>query len=239
MSSYNKFTSAIVGLILSLATAPAWAIFIDTTVKGTSNVYFAGHTLAELDAIRIAEGTYPEALYFGDLSDPNTSPSAIDITGLGGALSISASGAWAHGADSLVGPEGEVSPIRLSRPQYGIFGVSLLEANLSMLVGVFLSDLAPIPGGEPFSLSTLRGDDMTGPLLNQGFAIGASLANIIAPTGATRLYLGLHDGFEWTNNRGSVDVRIQDHVPVAEPATLSLLGAGLLGFGLVRRKRKA
>jgi len=44
--------------------------------------------------------------------------------------------------------------------------------------------------------------------LQQEFYIGLGLVGLVVPPGATRLFLSLHDGYEWSNNVGSVDVTI-------------------------------
>lgn len=225
-------------LTAALFSTPVWAMSITTTVQATETVYFAGHTLGELQSIAAANGItdFNAFPFLGDPLNPNTLPDAIDISGLGSAISIAASGFWSHTPVLDSGPEGK-GIFALSQPEYEMFGVSLLGADLNMLTGVFLSDVPPTPGAAPAGL-TLGVDDMRTPELNQAFAIGASLEHIVVPTGATRLYLGLHDGFEWTNNSGSVEALI---VALPEPSTLSLFafsaGAVSLGYG-VRRRRK-
>ena len=61
---------------------------------------------------------------------------------------------------------------------------------------------------------------------------------IVAPTGATRLFLGTADGWEWVGNRGGYDVVVSD---APEPGTLALLGigAGLCACALRRRAKSA
>lgn len=226
--------AAVFSTLMMLLAAPAQTAEVWTVVSAKDSVYFAGHTDAQRDAIVAANPTYSPLDYFGDLVDLDTIPGFVDITGLGPVVDISATGSWTHGpCCAPTGPEGKGVP-EATKAQYGIFGISLLTANLNMLVGVFLDSSAPVPGAEPAALSTVAGDDMTTPLLAQSFAIGASLEGIVVPTGATRLFLGMHDGFEWTNNSGSVSAHISS---VPEPGTVAILGLGLMGLAIGRRRR--
>ena len=74
---------------------------------------------------------------------------------------------------------------------------------------------------------------MRHPLLNQSFAIGSELTGIVIPAGATRLYLGLHDGGEWGNNQNQLSVVVTG---VSEPSTWLL--ATLAGLGLVAMRSR-
>ena len=108
----------------------------------------------------------------------------------------------------------------------------LINADLNLLVGTFTDSTGPSLGSAPSRLE-VGIDDMTMPGLNQAFGIGASLANIMIPIGATKLYFGLHNGFEWTNNVGSVSVEIS----VPEPFTIVVFLIGLVGLGFMRGYR--
>jgi hypothetical protein len=70
---------------------------------------------------------------------------------------------------------------------------------------------------------------MTSPLLRQTFVIGSSLADITIPSGATRLFFGLNNGYEWTNNVGALDVTV---VPAPAGMLLCMLGFGAAGWKL-------
>jgi hypothetical protein len=85
-------------------------------------------------------------------------------------------------------------------------------------------------------------------LLKQVFFIGngrtstSAIQQVIAPAGATRLYLGTMDGFEWSNNVGAFNVEVTvTPSAVPEPSAIVLVATGLLAVGgaAYRRKRMA
>ena len=106
-------------------------------------------------------------------------------------------------------------------------GIVDLNAPIHALIGVFLDASAPsgtaAPAGRDYSTSASRDqsayDDIR---LKQPFFIGdgqtAAGVNqrFMVPAGATRLYLGSMDGFEWNNNWG------QYFATVTVDATISL-----------------
>ena len=234
----KHFMFGLLALLVVSVVQPAQASV--HTVDGKQTVYFAGRTQSELGAIAATANPAAFGTPFlnGDIADFSlTSPEAIGVSGFS-SISITADGLWSHTPSLGTGPEGKVSTSITSEPEYGLFGVSLLNARLNMLVGVFLSDDVPDPGSTPASLDAIAGDNMTSPLLNQTFAIGSSLEDILVPVGATRLYLGLHNGWEWNNNAGSVTASIHG---VPEPTTIviwSLLATLGLSVGWRRHRRK-
>ena len=176
---------------------------------------------------------------------PGQSPTLVSLSLLPGTiLTFSAIGTTQHGPTlPLVGAEG--------RP--GIFGaksggaengISSVTAQLSSLIGVFLDDnqpsLSPAPGGLNFSVAGGMDFVFLNPLLKQAFFIGdgstagAIVQQFVIPTGATRLFLGTMDGFEWSNNGGSLTVTINS---IPEPSTLILFGAGLAAMSIIRKRR--
>ena len=119
-------------------------------------------------------------------------------------------------------------------------GISNIEAPFSSLIGVFLSNSQPSASAAPAMLnynSSVSGYNTSkdaatySPLLQQVFFIGdgktgSTVQSFIAPADATRLFIGVMDTYEWSNNAGGFKVAVSS-VPV--PGALWLLGSGLIG----------
>jgi len=189
-------------------------------VSGKACPYFAGQTFGSIPAA----GEY----YFDfDTTDAGTMPPSIDVTGFSGPISITASGTWGHPASS--GPDGYIG-YDPTHSQYIALGISTVtDAPLNALVGVFLGPDVPVAGSAPTPLA--YGDPMTSPQLQQLFVIGSSLSGINIPVGATRLFFGLNNGYEWANNVGELSVTV---VPVPAALLLAALGLGTAGLRLRR-----
>jgi len=216
----KKIILFIIAALILTATGPAMAD-MNINVSGKACPYFAGQTTTVP-----LMGTGPWSYFEIDRADALTLPPWIDITGFGGPISITASGLWDHTPSGGSGPEGKGGP-HTTIPDYDDLGISLMQsAPVNMLLGVFLTNAAP-SGAAPAGLT--HGDVMTSPLLQQTFAIGSSLSGIKIPGGATRLFFGLNNGYEWSNNSGSVDVTV---VPVPGAVLLGMLGLSVAGVKL-------
>ena len=169
-------------------------------VNGTSNPWLSG----------MPDGARANTID----SAPAESPALVAGISVrtGSLLRFTAVGLVGYGPISpLLGPDGgELTP-NLSGAENGL---SLLTAPASSLIGVFLGDDVPSITPPPIAF----GDDLNAsifrPSLKQTFFIGDGLnamgtnQSFIAPNGATRLFLGVMDGFEWRNNVGSFDVTV-------------------------------
>ena len=192
-------------------------------VSGKACVHFAGQS-----------GPVPD---FDNGETYVSIPPFIEVCG-GGTLSICATGKWNHwwNIDEGTGPDGFDASAALTQDQYDDLGISLLSTNLNMLVGVFLTDDPPDPFALPVSNS-----DPTAPLLQQAFPIGSSMDNIAVPPGATRLFFGLHDEYQWSDNVGQVSVTVTtiptivdiDIKPTSCPNPLNVKSKGVLSVAIL------
>lgn len=213
----------LIAIVFAFMALPAMAD-LSLSVPGKACPYFAGQTFPVPTAT-----TGDSSDYHLDQSDPATMPPSIGVTGFGGALlSITAVGLWGHGPGLFSGPDGYAG-YDPTHQEYIDLGISpVIGTPLNALLGVFLTDAAPVAFSAPSSL-TFGVSDMTSPLLQQTFVIGSSLQNITIPSGATRLFFGLNNGYEWTNNVGSLEVNV---VPVPAAVLLGMLGLSVAGVKL-------
>jgi Flp pilus assembly protein TadG len=97
-------------------------------------------------------------------------------------------------------------------------GIANLTAPICSIIGVFLNDTEPdlpgsgsVPPALDFSSASSRDFATLSPLLKQPFFIGDGLRadgitpqNFVVPAGATRLYIGVMDFQQWSDNTGSM-----------------------------------
>lgn len=205
------------------------------TVLGTANIFGAGHGTPPAPGGG-GGGTLPPSTAFAGAS-------YVEFTSVTGLVNCCSSA-------PNTGPDGAVAGTNINSTG-GISGI--LAPRQMMLVGVFLDASEPAGAGPArldfgsigLSFATLS------PLLGQTFYIGdgltgtgsGSLQRFYAPTGATRLFLGIADSFGfggdpgwYADNTGAFDVDLTV-TPVPEPAT-AVLALAALG-GVLRRRIKA
>lgn len=185
---------------------------VRVTIPGTSNPWLAG----------MPDGTTSD---LGDFA-PANSPVLIELQLWRGAhVEISeVTGMAAHGNEfPYTGPEGCLTfdPCYITNLSHDVgaeYGKSDLTAPINSLVGVFLNDKIPTyPAPPALDFSTPKSRDYLKlyPKLKQVFFIGNGKTTkgvqqeIIIPAGATRLYLGMMDGIEWTGNSGAFEATVK------------------------------
>jgi hypothetical protein len=107
-------------------------------------------------------------------------------------------------------------------------GIARMNAPVNALVGVFLDDGmpngSPTPPGLDFSDAGLgMAFTQLCPGLKQPFFIGDGLTGhgngapqqFVVPPGATRLFLGTVDGFDWNTNTGAFSVQVTSTTPMS------------------------
>ncbi len=231
MERRRKRNLTIGGIALIWGVAGLCPPALGEIVPGTSNPYLAGMPPGSTD-----NGT--------DLA-PDQSPvlvTSIDVT-TSVSFSVSATGGvfFAPGcgipADSGCDPPDGGSQVGAHATSNGIAGVT---APLDALMGVFLDDAQPdstaAPGGLDFSSSGIGIEFTTlSPALKQPFFIGdgtttgGQVQEFVVPAGATRLFLGVHDGIGWFNNSGEIDATLT----AAAPPVPAMSARGLLLVSLL------
>jgi len=119
-------------------------------------------------------------------------------------------------------------------------GMSNIWAPASSLVGVFLDNSSPDRFTPPAMLDFRPTGNVAGgvdyelirPSLRQMFFIGDGLNSdgtrqeVVVPFGATRLYLAVMDGYNWTDNVGRFDVRVFNDPASTPPNAKVVLDRG-------------
>ena len=173
--------------------------------------------------------------------------SGLALTG-GAVLTFSVSGEVSYGGGPVGGNNPDGSPYGGVPINYGDGIAAPVNLDrVDALVGVFLGVASPTGGATPASIDYAGGIGFASqsPLIGQMFFIGdgltgslaGSVQQFIIPGGATRLYLGTVDGYEWGNNSGQFNVDVS-LAAVPEPGSLALMAGGLAAIGFVSRRRR-
>lgn len=258
---FHQNLIASLSLLAAFATPAAQAAIIDLTIDGGDAIFLAGRTdLTIPDASQPWNGPDDHLIRHGgntpeeitETLPPEIAVSAGDIIraldpAIGGISFFNGIG------DPFYGPSGNgASGSSLT----SLGGISGYIGPQGALAGVFLSDAIPASGA-PATLDFTPGglgiDFLTlTPELGQVFYIGDGktasdiFQTFIAPTGATRLVLGIPDGFgfngapgAYDDNDGSYRIRLGiNEIPtkVPEPGNLALLLMGLASLCLGRTR---
>lgn len=264
--SRRSLAGLALGLALCVGPAAQAAVF-DVSINGTDAIFLAGRTDLAIPDANLAWGDGNAATYDGMLrhggptpeESKETLPPTISVLGgqvvrvvnpaVGGVNFFNGLG------PPYFGPEGNGTPGVSNLSAFA--GISGYIGTQGALVGVFLTD-AIASGSPPPTLdfsNTGLGINFTtlSPEIGQVFFIGdgqnaaAVLQQFIAPLGATRLALGIADGFgfvgvpgAYDDNDGTYRIRVGvDEIPqVPLPAALPLFATGLGALGLAGWRRK-
>ncbi len=154
-------------------------------VPGSANIYGAGHATAP------APGGDGGGLLPPKISVP-TGAQKLRFTSVGGFVAVD--------GNTFTAPDGDAATFSVSTSATG--GISAFGfPNFGVLTGVFLTDAEPVdPAPAALFTTASSGDFATlSPAIGQVFFIGNgkradnSLQDLVIPSGATRLYLGIAD----------------------------------------------
>jgi hypothetical protein len=210
--------NSIAALIISASTASAVTFY----VPGTSDLWLAGMPSGSRDATDSAPAQSP------------VSVAGVPVGG-GSIYTFQASGTVTYGQNCpITGPDGDLRWVD-HRYNGAANGLSDMTAPWNALVGVFLGpnqpNLNPTPSALVFNTQANVDYLTLSPALQQTFFIGDGLTSlgaiqrVTAPAGATRLFIGTMDGYNWSDNIGSFTVEV---VPEPTSASLGLFALSLL-----------
>jgi Flp pilus assembly protein TadG len=202
---------------------------VDQYISATANPFLAG-AAAGTKVSGINPHNSPD--YAGTTADPKQSPQTVNLNfEQGDALTFDSIDGTAGHDPKLPDyePDGELTDIghnNLTTSQNGAYsasfynenGIADVRAPINALVGVFLGDedprLTAAPANLDFSTADSRDFETLQPQLKQIFFIGDGLNSkgvqqkFVVPQGATRFYLATWDFYEWNNNYGYRNVKV-------------------------------
>lgn len=189
--------------------------YVQKYVPATSNLWLAG-----MPAGTIASNPNPHDNpdYAGTTSTPRQSP--VAMAGLrvtpGSTLTFDGVNGGANNLKSATLYNGDGNPNQVVNNLTGAeLSKSDVRAPINSVIAVFLNDSTPTgtaPATLDFSTQTSRDFASLKPQLNQTFFIGdgrrdnGDLQQFVIPPGATRLFIGTMDSYEWNNNVGGFTV---------------------------------
>lgn len=177
------------------------------SVPGRANPYLAGMPAGTSISYNFA--ARPDRA--GSESPVQLVPEKPDCLKEGESITFNISGRISHGGSQATNADGKQNDVKFHQKN-GILGKSSIRAPLNSMVGVFLGD--GVPNGSPATMDFLSASSRDYAKLTPGvgqiFFIGdgkrsnGALQEIVVPVGAKRLFLGIMDGYEWSNNSGEL-----------------------------------
>lgn len=168
--------------------------------------------------------------YAGTTSTPRQSPLQLTLSSIGLAAGDTLSFEGLSGSASYVagqtnnadGDSGFIVALGQtypgSVPTNSMNGMSNVRAPIGAVMAVFLNDNSPTTGSTPscldFNSSTQRDYASISPEMKQVFFVGdgkksdGTVQKIIVPDGATRVFIGMMDAWQWNDNTGNFSFKV-------------------------------
>lgn len=251
------------GLIALFMPLAASAQLYSVVVDGTDAIYLAGRDDVVVPALGSPFAVLARHGYVNADFEAETFPDMVPVAGGDVVRVLDPVDGWIDffngygNAATGFGPEGNTAA---TSTLGSLAGLSGWIGTQGALAGVFLDDTNPVSGTAPaalnFSTALSRDFVSLSPELGQVFFIGDGVNGLgdfqefVAPAGATRLFLGIPDGFAFNgppgayeDNDGEYRIAIGvNQIPsdpsVPEPAAIGWMSVLLIGSGLALRRRR-
>lgn len=251
----HRLTLSTLGLLatttLLTSVSAGGAIAASLTVNGTDAIFLAGRDDVTIPALDSSDPSFPLLRHGYVNADflPETFPQWLTaIAGQTFAFAVTGGVDYYNAPSaSFFGPDGNgTSGSNLN----SLGGISGFLGPQGPLVGLFLNDDNPQAGPAPTRLDFTPGGLGTNfgslaPELGQVFFIGDGLTGdglrqkFIAPTGATRLFLGVADGFGFGGAPGAYDDNNGAFAVETVPEPGAIAGLLALSGLLVSQRRRS
>lgn len=226
--SAPTFASAIGGsarVIKAVSVATATSVSFQFTAPTSGNVWLSG--AADNTGITNLQNNQNRYDNSGTASNPLQRPTSVPLSALGvqpgDAINMEGLAGWGNNGGegaSNFGPDGNLNRLVAlgdgnanAVPTTSCNGLSNMRAPISSFIAVFLDDSDPAgtsaPANLDFGTAESRDYATIAPQLKQTFFIGdglrdsGELQTIKVPPGATRMFFGMMDAWQWNDNTGA------------------------------------